>query len=227
MTSPPEITDNLSICNNPIVSHNISVLRDKNTNPESFRAAVRRISQILISRAFENIPLVKAGIETPLMSTEADVIDNKAEFIIAPILRAGLIFSEIAMDILPLAKVHHIGLYRDEKTLKPLSYYNNLPNSFVSPSDTYVYIFDPMLATGGSAVAAVKLFTDLDIPQENITFISLISAPEGISKLSRAFKNIKMFTGSLDSHLNDIGYILPGLGDAGDRSFNTHKPAGS
>jgi uracil phosphoribosyltransferase len=155
------------------------------------------------------------------MSAESNVIDDKAEFIIAPILRAGLLFSEVAMDILPLAKVHHIGLYRDEKTLKPVSYYNNLPENFESPSDTYVYIFDPMLATGGSAVESVKLFCDLNVPQENITFISLISAPEGVSKLSSAFKDIKMLTGILDDRLNDVGYILPGLGDAGDRTFNT------
>ncbi len=227
MTSPSEIASNLLICNTPIVSHNISVLRDKNTSPEMFRAAVRRISQVLINRAFENIPLKKTNVETPLMPAETEVIDQKAEFIIAPILRAGLIFSEVAMDILPLAKVHHIGLYRDEETLKPVSYYNNLPKNFVSPSDVYVYVFDPMLATGGSAVAAVQLFTTLGVPEENITFVSLISAPEGVSRLSKSFGRINILTGSLDSHLNDIGYILPGLGDAGDRTFNTHRPAGA
>jgi len=221
MESASDIAANLLINNIPIVSHNISVLRDKNTNSETFRAAVRRISLILINKAFENIPLSRQNLETPLISTEADVIDHKAEFVIAPILRAGLIFSEVAMDILPLAKVHHIGLYRDEETLKPVSYYNNLPKTYQNPSDTYVYIFDPMLATGGSAVAAVKLFTDLNIPQENITFISLISAPEGVKKLSSAFGNIKIITGALDSHINDFGYILPGLGDAGDRTYNT------
>jgi uracil phosphoribosyltransferase len=221
MTFPSKTATNLLIYDTPIVSHNISVLRDKNTTSECFRAAVRRISFILINKAFENIPLKKETIETPLMSAESNVIDDKAEFIIAPILRAGLLFSEVAMDILPLAKVHHIGLYRDEKTLKPVSYYNNLPENFESPSDTYVYIFDPMLATGGSAVESVKLFCDLNVPQENITFISLISAPEGVSKLSSAFKDIKMLTGILDDRLNDVGYILPGLGDAGDRTFNT------
>lgn len=221
MTSPIKNAANLSICSNPIVLHNISVLRDKNTNSETFRAAVRRISQILINQAFQNIPVSKKTIKTPLMETKADFINDKAEFIVAPILRAGLIFSEVAMDILPLAKVHHIGLYRDDNTLKPVSYYNNLPENFINPSDTYVYVFDPMLATGGSAIAAVKLFTDLNIPEKNITFISLISAPEGASKLSETFSEIKILTGALDSHLNEVGYILPGLGDAGDRTFNT------
>ena len=223
MKTQSSIPANLLICNNPLVEHNISILRDKNTTSAYFRIAVKRISQILVNKAFENIPLMTKKIETPLMETKANVIDSNAEFIIAPILRAGLIFSEVAMDILPHAKVHHIGLYRDEITLKPIFYYNNLPESFSNPSDTYIYVFDPMLATGGSAIAAVKLFCDLNIPQENITFISLIAAPEGAAKLSSIFGNIKMITGAVDSHLNDVGYILPGLGDAGDRTFNTVK----
>ncbi len=223
MKTKSDIPVNLSICNSSIVEHNISILRDKNTTPEHFRTAVKRISQTLINRAFENVPLTAKKIETPLMETEVNVIDSNAEFIIAPILRAGLIFSEVALDILPHAKVHHIGLYRDEATLKPVSYYNNLPERFLNASGTYVYVFDPMLATGGSAIAAIKLFIDLDIPQENITFISLISAPEGAAKLASNFGNIKMITGAMDSCLNNVGYILPGLGDAGDRTFNTVK----
>ena len=212
---------NITICDNPLVSHNFAVIRDKNTPPEIFRACVNRIARIIISKAFENIPLVSQKIETPLMETEVNVIDNKAQFIIAPILRAGLIFSDIALEFLPIAKVHHIGLYRDEKTLLPVSYYNNLPKIFSNPSDVYVYLLDPMLATGGSAVAGIKLFANLNIPQKNITFISLISAPEGISKISSEFPDIKQITGVVDTRLNSIGYIIPGLGDAGDRAFNT------
>ncbi|HSA07070.1 MAG TPA: uracil phosphoribosyltransferase [Candidatus Gastranaerophilales bacterium] len=215
------IAPNVCICNTPLVTHNISILRDKTTSSETFRATVKRVSSILVNKAFENIPLATKEIETPLMKTNAGVIDSNAKFIIAPILRAGLIFSEVAMDILPVAKVHHIGLYRDEETLKPVPYYNNLPENFSNPPTTYVYIFDPMLATGGSAVAAVKLFNNLNIAEENITFISLIAAPEGISRLSSEFKNIKIITGALDKKLNEVGYILPGLGDAGDRTFNT------
>lgn len=217
----PELPKNFQVCDTPLVCHNISVLRDKDTDSELFRAAVRRICMILINKAFENIPLSTKTIETPLVETEARVIDNNSEFIIAPILRAGLVFSDVASDILPKAKVLHIGLYRDEATLQPVSYYNKLPKSFANPEKTYIYVFDPMLATGGSAVEAVKLFTDLKIPQENITFVSLIAAPEGVHRLSSAFTKIKMITGTLDSHLNEHGYILPGLGDAGDRSFNT------
>jgi len=217
----PNLPKNFQVCDTSLVCHNISVLRDKNTDSELFRAAVRRICMILINKAFENIPLMTKNVETPLVATDAKVIDDKSEFIIAPILRAGLVFSDVASDILPKAKVHHIGLYRDEETLRPVAYYNNLPKSFSDPAKTYIYVFDPMLATGGSAIEAVKLFTDLNIPQENITFVSLIAAPEGVLKLSSTFSRIKMITGTLDSHLNEHGYILPGLGDAGDRSFNT------
>ncbi len=218
-----EVLNKLLICDSPLVSQNLSILRNKNTNPESFRAAVKRLSRIVISKAFDNIPLVSQTVETPMMETEVDVIDNNCEFIISPILRAGLIFSEVALDIFPEARVHHIGIFRDEKTLKPVAYYNNLPKKFKDPNKTYVYIFDPMLATGGSAAAAVKLFVDLGVPEKNITFICLISAPEGVSRISSEFPNINIITGALDNCLNENGYILPGLGDAGDRTFNTLK----
>ncbi|OGI00265.1 MAG: hypothetical protein A2Y25_01390 [Candidatus Melainabacteria bacterium GWF2_37_15] len=215
------IYNNLTVSNNPIVSHNLAIIRDKNTNPEIFRASLLRISRIIMSKAFVNVPMTTKKVETPLMETEVRVIDTTAEFIIAPVLRTGLVFSEIALDLLPFARVHHIGLYRDEETLKPVPYYNKLPRKFKSPDDTYVYILDPMLATGGSGSAAIQLFTDLGVLQKNITFISLISSPEGIDNVFAKFPDIKLITGAIDETLNNVGYILPGLGDAGDRTFNT------
>ena len=214
-------TENLAVCEHPIALHNLTIMRDKNTNSELFRNATRRLAEILFFNATTNIPTVSAGIETPLCRTESEIIEPSVEVIIAPILRAGLVFSEVASTLLPNARVHHLGLFRDEKTLMPVSYYNNLPKSFENPLKTYIYILDPMLATGGSAIASIKLFTDLNVPQENIRFISLISAPEGISKLQSVFPAVKIITACVDGHLNEFGYIMPGLGDAGDRTYNT------
>jgi uracil phosphoribosyltransferase len=215
------LTENLLVVNHPLILHNLTILRDKNTHPEQFRNAAKRISQTLLINATDNIPLIKTTVETPLISTETQIIDPQSEIIVAPVLRAGLIISESSSDILPDAKVHHIGLYRNESTLEPVSYYNNLPKKFTNPHNVFVYILDPMLATGGSAVAAINLFIDLGISQTNIRFISLISAPEGINKLHSIFKDVKIITASIDKELNSCGYIVPGLGDAGDRTFNT------
>lgn len=209
------------ICSHPVVLHNLSIIRDKNTTSENFRNAVLKIARVLFYKASENLPLVDIKVETPLITAPSSIIAPDAEIIIAPILRAGLIFSDAALEILPQARIHHIGLYRDEKTLNPVPYYNNIPKQFKHPEKTYIYLLDPMLATGGSAVAAIKLFTDLYIPVKNITFISLISAPEGIAKINSQFSGINIITACIDNCLNQAGYILPGLGDAGDRTFNT------
>lgn len=216
-----KLEENVIVCNYPITNQNLTVLRDKNTTAELFRNATKRIAQILFFKASENLPLVDVEVETPLVKTLSQIIDPEAEVIIAPILRAGLIFSDAANEIIPSARVHHIGLYRDEKTLQPVAYYNNLPENFKNPKNSYVYILDPMLATGGSAVAAVKLFTDLNVPQENIRFISLIAVNEGINNLHKNFPKVQIITACIDQELNEKGYILPGLGDAGDRTFNS------
>jgi uracil phosphoribosyltransferase len=223
MKCPSNIIENLTVCSHPLISNNLAILRNKNTSSEIFRTAVQKIAQILFYKATKNLPTDKIIIETPMMSTQAEIIAPDAEIIIAPILRAGLVFSDAALEILPQAKIHHIGLYRDEETLKPVPYYNNLPESFKSPEKTFIYLLDPMLATGGSALAAIKLFAEMNVPEKNITFVSLISSPEGIEKVRSKFKNINIVTASLDKGLNDVGYILPGLGDAGDRAFNTPK----
>lgn len=214
-------TNNISVCKHPIALHNLSILRDKNTNSELFRNASKRLAQLLIFVAIDNLPLIKKITETPLMETTTNIIDPQTEIIIAPILRAGLVFSDVASDILPDARIHHIGLYRDERTLKPIPYYNNLPENYNNPEKTFVYLLDPMLATGGTAITAIKLFIDRNIPQYNVRLISLISAPEGIDLVHSKFPDIKIITASVDSKLNKVGYILPGLGDAGDRAFNT------
>lgn len=216
----------ITLCSHPVISHNLAIIRDKNTPSEIFRSSVQKIARILFYKATENLPEVSVTVETPLMKTQESMIAPDAEIIVAPILRAGLIFSDIASEILPQARIHHLGLYRDEKTLQPVSYYNNLPKYFNFPEKTYVYILDPMLATGGSAIAAIKLFADMNVPVSNITFISLIAAPEGIENINSQFENINTITASLDECLNSIGYILPGLGDAGDRTFNTVQPFG-
>lgn len=213
--------DSVIVCNYPITNQNLTVLRDKETSSELFRNATKRIAQILFFKASENLPLVETEVNTPLTKAMSKIIDPESEVVIAPILRAGLIFADAASEIIPTARVHHIGLYRDEKTLQPVSYYNNLPNSFKMPEKTYVYILDPMLATGGSAVAAIKLFIDLNIPQENIRFMSLISVKEGISKVQSCYPGVKIITACIDECLNEHGYIVPGLGDAGDRTYNS------
>ena len=214
-------SENIQICDHPVAKHNLAILRSKDTPSELFRETTRRLAKILLLKASENLPTVKTTIETPLVTTSAEVINPETGIIAAPILRAGLTFSEVASEIFPNARVHHIGLYRDEKTLKPVSYYNNLPPYFSNPADIFVYILDPMLATGGSAAAAIRLFIELNIPQKNISFVSLISAPEGINRVNSEYPDVNIITACIDSHLNEFGYIVPGLGDAGDRTFNT------
>lgn len=213
--------DNISVCDHPIALHNLTIMRDKNTTSELFRNATRRLAEVLFFSATDNLPTIKTHIETPLVGTESTIIDPNAEIIIAPILRAGLLFSDVASNFLPDARVQHIGLYRDEETLKPVWYYNKLPNVFEKPENTYVYILDPMLATGGSAVEAIKLYVNHNVPQENIRFLCLLSAPEGIEKVHNEFPDVKVVTTWIDKQLNEKGYILPGLGDAGDRTYNT------
>ncbi len=214
-------TENIVVVNHPLCKHNLSIIRDKNTSAEVFRNAIRRITYLLFYKATEKLELEDITIETPLEVCKAQRLNRKKEIIIAPILRAGLIFSDIANEIMPYATVRHIGMYRDEETLTPIWYYNKIPVEFEHPEDKIILILDPMLATGNSAIAAIKLFTAKNVPEENIHFVSLISAPEGLKKVSELFPNVQIVTASIDNCLNQNGYIRPGLGDAGDRIFNT------
>lgn len=212
---------NIVICDHPLVTHNVTTLRDTLTSAEVFRLATRRVAYILMFEAVKHLPLKTVTVNTPLEITESQIINPEYHIVIAPILRAALLLSYVLEDLLPFATVHHIGLRRDEVTLEPENYYNKLPDHFKDPQKTIVFILDPMFATGGSAVEAVRIFLDSGIPEENIIFVSLISAPEGIINFRNHYKQVKIVTGVVDRQLNEKGYILPGLGDAGDRTFNT------
>lgn len=211
----------VKVCEHPLCLHNLSVIRDKNTTAEVFRSAVKRITYLLFYMATENLLLQCKSIETPLMMCDSKTLDQNTKIIIAPILRAGLIFSDIANEIMPFASVQHIGMYRDEATLTPVWYYNKTPIEFEIPENNIILILDPMLATGNSAIEAIKLFVNKKIPQKNIRFVSLISAPEGLNKVHSLYPDVEIITANIDNGLNANGYILPGLGDAGDRIFNT------
>lgn len=204
----------------PLIEHNFALLRDKNASCENFRAAIKKISYFLFVEATKNLKTQSCEIETPLQKMNINKIDANTKIVIAPILRAGLIFTETALEFLPMANVQHLGMYRNEETLQPV-WYMDKTDEFYESENTLVFILDPMLATGNSANEAIKLFVKKGINQENIVFISLISAPEGVQNVQTNFPNVTIVTAAHDEKLNERGYILPGLGDAGDRIFNT------
>jgi uracil phosphoribosyltransferase len=210
----------VTVCAHPLVQHSLSILRDKNTSTELFRAAMSRAARAILMEATADLPMSRTIVETPLTKTECRILSPDVPIIIAPILRAGLILSEVGIDILPTASVYHIGLYRDEATFKPVTYYNKLPST-IDYSVARIFVVDPMLATGGSAVAAVDIIKRLGTEAANIRFVSVISAPEGIAHLTEQHPGLRIYTGSVDERLNDKAYIIPGLGDAGDRTFGT------
>lgn len=211
----------LNIVNTPVVLQSLCTMRDKTTKAEEMRVAARKITKILLYEASKSLPLVEQTIETPLTTFKTTTIDPDTNIIISPILRAGLIFTDEAIDMLPQACIRHIGMYRDEKTLKPVWYYNKVPMNVENPERFRIFITDPMLATGNSLIEAIKLYAEKHIPLKNIKVISIISAPEGVLNIQSKFPEIEIITAALDSHLNEHGYIVPGMGDAGDRIFNT------
>ncbi len=213
--------NNVKVVNNPVVLLNLCTMRDKNTDSQGVRIATRKITRCLLYEAAKNLPLVEKEITTPLATFSAKTVDPDIELIISPILRAGLIFTDEAIDILPQATIRHLGMYRDEKTLKPVWYYNKVPMDAPNPKDFYVYITDPMLATGNSLLGAIELYANKGIPIRNIKCICIIAAPEGIENIQKHYPDIEIITAAIDDHLNDKGYIVPGMGDAGDRIFNT------
>ena len=216
-----EVLAKVKVLDHPTVKHNLAIIRDKNTDCEKFKNALKRITYSLIYEATRNLPTVEKIVETPLMKTTCEVFDESAQLIIAPILRAGMIFCEVAQDLLPFANVHHIGMYRDEETLEPVWYYDKRKEIKEDKDKVFVIILDPMLATGNSAVDAVENFIAKGVKEENIVFVNLISSPEGIKRLSSACPKVQIISAALDEKLNSKGYILPGLGDAGDRIYNT------
>ena len=209
------------IIENPVIFQNLCKMRDKNTDSQGVRLATRKITRVLLYEAAKNLPLVDKKIETPIKTTTFKTIKEDINIIISPILRAGLIFTDEAIDILPQACIRHIGMYRDEKTLKPVWYYNKVPMEAPNPENFYIYITDPMLATGNYLIEAIRLYADKKIPMENIKCICIMAAPEGIENIQREFPEVEIITAAVDEGINEKGYIVPGMGDAGDRIFNT------
>jgi uracil phosphoribosyltransferase len=216
-----EKNKNLKIISNPIVNQSLCTIRDKNTDTEGVRLAARKLTRILLYEATKNLPQKNIKITTPICECKTKTINDDITIIISPILRAGLIFTDEAVDILPQATIRHIGMYRDEKTLKPVWYYNKVPMPVHNPKKYYIYITDPMLATGNSLREAIRLYVSKGIPENNICCISMISSPQGIEAIFNEFPSVKLIVAAVDSHLNERGYIVPGMGDAGDRIYNT------
>ncbi len=214
-------SEKVRVISNPVVLLNLCTMRDKKTDSQGVRIATRKITRCLLYEACRNLPLVETEITTPITTFKTTTIDPDINLIISPILRAGLIFTDEAIDILPQACIRHIGMYRDEKTLKPIWYYNKVPMEAPNPEKFYIYITDPMLATGNSLLEAIKLYADKGIPIKNIKCICIIAAPEGIENIQKHYPDIEIITAAIDEGLNEKGYIVPGMGDAGDRIFNT------
>lgn len=205
---------NVFISEHPLVAHKISKLRDVKTEPKKFRELVREIAGLLAYEATLDIKTTEIDVQTPLEVTQGQTLVEKIGLV--PILRAGLGMVEGIWELMPSAEVWHIGLYRDEKTLKPVEYYNKLPTE---PTVSVCLILDPMLATGGSAVATVDVLKRWGV--NRIKFVGVIGAPEGVKLMQEHHPDVPIHLGALDRQLNEHGYIVPGLGDAGDRQFGT------
>jgi uracil phosphoribosyltransferase len=208
------VVSNLHICSHPLAQHKLTLLRRKETEPKKFREVVREIATMLTLEATADLPLQDLSIDTPIGATTGKKITDNIGLI--PVLRAGLGMVDGALEMLPSAEVWHIGLYRDERTLRPVEYYNKLPSS---ATVQVCLVLDPMLATGGSAAATVDILKRWGA--QRIKFVGLIGAPEGVKRLHDAHPDVPIYLAALDEKLNDIGYIVPGLGDAGDRQFGT------
>jgi uracil phosphoribosyltransferase len=198
----------------PLILHKLSRLRDLNTNPKTFRELVREIAALLVYEATADLVITPCQVQTPLTTMTGSELKEKIGLV--PILRAGLGMVEGVWELLPGAEVWHIGLYRDEKTLRPVEYYNKLP---LEPTVSLCLILDPMLATGGSATATVELLKRWGV--KKIKFVGLIGAPEGITRMQKEHPDVPIHLAAIDDRLNEKGYIVPGLGDAGDRQFGT------
>ena len=205
---------NVFASTHPLVAHKVAKLRDKRTEPKKFRELIREIAALLTYEATADLVTKPREVETPLAITSGAVLEEKIGLV--PILRAGLGMVEGVWGLMPSSEVCHIGLYRDERTLKPVEYYNKLP---VEPTVSVCLILDPMLATGGSAVATVQVLKRWGV--KKIKFVGIIGAPEGIQLMQENHPEVPIHLAAIDERLNEHGYILPGLGDAGDRQFGT------
>lgn len=207
--------ENVHILDHPLIRHKVAIIRDKNTSTKQFREVISEIATLMAYEAFKEVPTQQITVETPLETVEQTVVKENS-IAIVPILRAGLGMVDGILTLFPAAKVGHIGMYRNEETLEPQEYYCKLPQGI---EDKVVMLVDPMLATGGSAIAAIDFIKAKGC--KNIKFMSIIGAPEGIEKVHAKHPDVHIFVGCKDSHLNENGYIVPGLGDAGDRIFGT------
>ncbi len=205
---------NIRVIEHPLIKRDISILRDRRTSSEDFRIVLRRLTSLMVFEVTRDLRMVTREIETPLAKTEGYV--GADQVILVPVLRAGLGMVEAYLSLIPDARVGHIGLYRDETTLKPVDYYAKFPPNL---SKSVVIVVDPMLATGGSASAALSYLKKKEAV--NIRLSCVVAAPEGVSLLEKEHPDVKIYAAVLDQRLNENGYILPGLGDAGDRIFGT------
>lgn len=204
----------LKIIDHPLISQKITNMRKKETQSPDFRRLVNEVGSLMAFEVFKDVPLSEVDIETPLAQTTGYRFAK--DIVVVPILRAGLGLVEGITNILPEAKIAHIGMYRDETTLEPHTYLERYPRNI---ADSFVVIVDPMLATGGSAASAIEMVKNQGV--KNIRLMCLVGAPEGVAKIEKEYPDVDIYLGVLDKCLNEVGYILPGLGDAGDRIFGT------
>jgi uracil phosphoribosyltransferase len=209
------MTQHLTVVEHPLVQHKLTLMREKSTPTAVFRQLLREISHLLAYEVTRDLPLTGKNIDTPLTDMEAPVLKGK-KLALVSILRAGNGLLDGVMDLIPSARVGFVGLYRDEETLQPVQYYYKVPGEL---EDRRVIAVDPMLATGNSSAAAIDLLKASGAT--DIRFMCLLAAPEGVARMKEAHPDVPIVTAALDSHLNDVGYIVPGLGDAGDRMFGT------
>ena len=203
------------IADHPLIQHKVTLLRDKNTGSKEFRELIQEITELLCYEATRDLPTCEVEVETPIAITHSRVIAGR-KLAFVPILRAGIGMVDGAIDLVPAAKVGHIGLFRDPETLKPVEYYCKMPGDI---HERDVIVLDPMLATGGSAIDAINQIREFH--PKSIKFMCIIAAPEGLNALQQAHPDVQIYCASLDERLNEHGYIVPGLGDAGDRIFGT------
>ena len=207
--------EKVHILDHPLLQHKLSILRDERTGSKEFREVVSEIATLMCYEATRDLPLEEVEIKTPITTGKFKTLAGK-KLAIVPVLRAGLGMVEGILQLLPAAKVGHIGLYRDPQTLEPVEYYCKMPNDI---AERDIIILDPMLATGGSASAAIQFIKNYDV--KHIKLMNIIAAPEGIERVRRDHPDVDIYVASVDEKLNDHGYIVPGLGDAGDRIFGT------
>ena len=205
------------VMKHPLIEHKLTILRQTTTGTKDFREIVNEIARLLAYEVSRDLPLEEIEIETPIVKTTQKTLAGK-KVVVVPILRAGLGMVDGILDLIPAARVGHVGLYRDEETMQPVEYFVKMPSNL---EERQLYVVDPMLATGGSAIAAIDSVLERGAKIENIKFICIVAAPEGVKALQEAHPNVEIYAAALDEKLNEQAYIVPGLGDAVDRLYGT------